>query len=82
MYGYYAADPNYPEGVRAVVEAIYEPPQDGDMNGFCILDDPYETVVELIASGLGLTRVGMIFTSINHDIPLSSKEIRMAAKYQ
>lgn len=26
LYGYYAEDPNYEEGVRAVVEALYEPP--------------------------------------------------------
>jgi len=26
MYGYYAEDPDYKSGVRAVVEAIYEPP--------------------------------------------------------
>lgn len=26
LYGYYAADPNYQNGVRAIVEAIYEPP--------------------------------------------------------
>ena len=26
LYGYYAEDPNYKNGVRAIVEAIYEPP--------------------------------------------------------
>jgi len=25
-YGYYANDPNYKMGIRAVVEALYEPP--------------------------------------------------------
>jgi nuclear protein localization family protein 4 len=25
LYGYYSEDPNYPEGVRVNVEAIYEP---------------------------------------------------------
>jgi len=39
LYGYYAEDPNFPDGVRAVVETIYEPPQIGDMNGFQFLDD-------------------------------------------
>ena len=26
LYGYYAEDPVYPKGVRAVVEFLYEPP--------------------------------------------------------
>jgi nuclear protein localization protein 4 homolog len=26
IYGYYAEDPNYKNGVRAIVEALYEPP--------------------------------------------------------
>ena len=45
LYGYYSEDPNYPEGVRVNIEAIYEPPQDGDINGFHILEDPAEEEV-------------------------------------
>lgn len=30
LYGYYAEDPNYKNGIRAIVEAIYEPPQKGN----------------------------------------------------
>jgi nuclear protein localization family protein 4 len=82
LYGYYAEDPNYPDGVRAVVEAIYEPPQIGDTNGFSLLDDPYREVVDRIAASLSLERVGWLFTSINHDAYLTSHEIRMAAKFQ
>jgi nuclear protein localization family protein 4 len=26
LYGYYSEDPNFPDGVRVNVEAIYEPP--------------------------------------------------------
>ena len=33
MYGYYAEDPDYKQGVRAIVEAIYEPPQIGNISG-------------------------------------------------
>jgi nuclear protein localization family protein 4 len=33
LYGYYSEDPNYPEGVRVNIEAIYEPLQAGEING-------------------------------------------------
>lgn len=65
LYGYYSEDPNYPEGVRVNVEAIYEPPQIGEMSGVSILEDPLEAKVDLIAGALTLERVGWIFTSIN-----------------
>lgn len=29
LFGYYAKDPNYKDGVRAVVETLYEPPKSG-----------------------------------------------------
>lgn len=40
LYGYYAADPNYQNGVRAVVEAIFEPKQKGQFGSVELLDDP------------------------------------------
>lgn len=40
LYGYYSEDPNYPEGVRVNVEAIYEPKQEGEMNAVMALEDP------------------------------------------
>ena len=40
LFGYYSEDPNYPEGIRINVEAIYEPPQISEMSGFIELDDP------------------------------------------
>lgn len=30
LYGYFSTDPNYPEGVRVNIEAVYDPPQIGD----------------------------------------------------
>lgn len=82
LYGYYAQDPNYPDGVRAVVESIYEPLQHGDMNGFQFVDETHTVFADMIASQLSLEKIGWIFTSINHDAFLSSFEIRQAAKYQ
>jgi len=72
LYGYYSEDPNYPEGVRVNVEAIYEPPQLGEINGVEPLDDPNQAKVDMIAEALTFERVGMMFTTINHDTFLTS----------
>ena len=82
LYGYYSEDPNYPEGVRVNVEAMYEPPQIGEINGVQELQDPNETKVNMIAEALTLEKVGWIFTTINHDAFLSSSEVRKVAKLQ
>ena len=79
LYGYYSEDPNFPEGVRVNVEAVYEPPQIGEINGVEPLDDPNEGKVDMIAAALSLEKVGWIFTSINHDAFLTSHEVRTIA---
>lgn len=76
LYGYYAEDPNYKNGVRAIIEAIYEPPQKGSFGGVELEQDKMEKDVNYIVAKLGLERVGWIFTSINHDCFLTSDEIR------
>lgn len=45
LYGYYAEDPDYNMGVRAVVEAIYEPPQKGDYNDVILMKDYHSNQV-------------------------------------
>lgn len=65
LYGYYSEDPNFPDGVRVNIEAIYEPPQIGEIRGVQVLDDPFRPTVDIIASALQLERVGYIFTSLN-----------------
>jgi nuclear protein localization family protein 4 len=65
LYGYYSEDPNYPEGVRVNVEAIYEPPQIGEMDEILMLEDKNLNIVDNVAAALSLERVGWIFTSIN-----------------
>jgi len=82
LYGYYSEDPNYPEGVRAIVEAIYDPPQIGDTSGQTECDDPKRHEVDMIAASLGLEHVGLMFTKIDQETFLSEKEIRRAAKMQ
>lgn len=67
LYGYYSEDPNFKDGVRVNVEAIYEPPQIGEMNGVQPLEDPLRTMADMVAEGLTLERVGIIFTTLNKD---------------
>jgi nuclear protein localization family protein 4 len=84
LFGYYASDPNYPDGVRAVVEAIYEPPQVGDTNSVEPLQDPDWNVISRVAAALTLECIGWIFTTINteKDVALTSFDVRKAARYQ
>jgi nuclear protein localization family protein 4 len=72
LYGYYSEDPNFPDGVRVNVEALYEPPQIGEINGVQPLTDPNESKIDRIAESLSLEKVGWIFTSINQDTFLTS----------
>jgi len=63
----YGRDERYdqvPLGIRAVVSAIYEPPQKGDANGLQLLDDPSLGAVDNVAVALGLQKVGWIFTDL------------------
>jgi nuclear protein localization family protein 4 len=84
LFGYYASDPNYPDGVRAVVEAIYEPPQLGDINSVEPMEDPDRKLVDKVAAALTFECVGWIFTSINteKDVCLTSYDVRKAARFQ
>ena len=97
LYGRYEMYPEVPLGIKAVVCAIYEPPQESSRDHLKILPDPKEDIIEEIATNLGLRRVGWIFTDL---VPLpgvggkvkcyrggethflSSQEIITAASYQ
>ncbi len=71
---------------KALVEAIYEPPQEPDneaAEGFQVLDDPDEERVNQIAEMLGWTRVGWIFGhDVRDDHVMTAAEIIMAAELQ
>ena len=82
LYGYFSEDPNFPEGIRCNVEAVYEPPQIGEMNGFQELEDHKRPVVDMIANALQLERVGWIFTKIDQDTIFTSAEARKVAAMQ
>ena len=72
---------------KVIVEAIYEPPQEAcpdSPEGFIVLDDPNEEKVDVLASMLGLTKVGWIFGHPPREkgFQMSSSEIIMAAEMQ
>ncbi|KAF9278649.1 nuclear protein localization protein 4 [Mortierella alpina] len=68
MYGRYEPYPEVPLGIKAVVEAIYEPPQEGDSEGLK-LESPIEGEkrADEMAAACGLQRVGMIYTDLTDD---------------
>lgn len=84
MYGYYLEDKNYDEGCRAIMEGIYEPPQEmvGEMAQFN--PDPHQARVDRIAEALGLERIGWIFTTLLLDdgLLLSPNETQRIARLQ
>lgn len=72
---------------KVEVDFIYEPPQEGSEEGLVLLRDPdEEKIVDAIALGLGMRRVGFIFTQAisqnKHDYTLSSREVLQAAELQ
>ena len=82
LYGYYSEDPNYPDGVRVNVEALYEPPQAGEYGGFHIFEDHNESSVQLLSECLTLECVGWVFTSTNQENVISADEIKKIAEMQ
>mmetsp|Transcript_28263 Transcript_28263/g.62316 ORF Transcript_28263/g.62316 Transcript_28263/m.62316 type:complete len:507 (+) Transcript_28263:148-1668(+) len=84
MYGYYLEDKNYDEGCRAILEGIYEPPQDMIGEMATPKDDPNADRVNRIAEALGLERIGWMFTTLplDDDMLLSPNEVQWIARLQ
>lgn len=68
MYGSYSKYDNTPLGIKAVVEAIYEPPQHDEQDGLTM--DVEQVKNEMLqidrqAQEMGLSRIGLIFTDLS-----------------
>ena len=83
LFGYYAKDPNYKDGVRAVVETLYEPPQIGDQTSVIPQPDQDVFLIDRLTKDLTLECIGWIFTALKEEnVALTSYDIRKAAKLQ
>lgn len=64
LIGRYEPFMDVPLGIKAVVTAIYEPPQSSTDNGVTFEEDPHHKLVDELCSWLGMQRVGWIFTDL------------------
>lgn len=68
--------------MRAIVEAVYEPPQKGGFEDVKELPDKDAGIVNSVAKALGFIKVGWIFTSKDADMFLTSNDVLKIARLQ
>nr|SVE74169.1 EOG090X05T8 [Daphnia barbata] len=64
LYGRYDTHLDVPLGIKGIVAAIYEPPQESTRDSVRLLPDSRQPLVDRLAAKLGLTCIGWIFTDL------------------
>jgi nuclear protein localization family protein 4 len=97
LIGRYEPHTDVPLGIKAVVTAIYEPPQSSTEASVAFEEDPHDELVDKLCSWLGMQRVGWIFTDLwaenaqagtvyctrhEHSFLLTAKECITAGAFQ
>ncbi|XP_046916079.2 nuclear protein localization 4 [Dermatophagoides farinae] len=82
LYGYYEPHKDVPLGIKAVVVAIYEPPQESTRDLIKIHMERLDfTDVDMMAMQLGYKRIGWIFTDLIPQEKGTVKYIRCSDSY-
>ena len=93
LFGRYVPEPaesNNPGAVRALVHALYEPPQEGFRGGVKFLKDDREKAVHDVAQRVGLEAVGWVISVERREVAdkyggkvlMSGPEVEQAARFQ